>query len=592
MAKRKDDVSFTFSNQKFEPKPEKKKEEVPTDTPATDPFASTDSSDPFASAQTPAADPFAGTDTPSDTSTDPFATSSADASSTETPPEGSADETPAEETPAEEEKSSAPAIRQHKQFRILVLADFSGRTNRSLSNPADMATRKVRTVDADSLDKTLAALKPSLALPVDEKTVMPLTFKAMGDFRPDSLLQQVEAFQGMLKLRSRLQDARTFKEAAAAVRTLLGMKPPQKAQPAAAAGAQPMSDFEELLNKPGAIIAPRNAAAATADALIANLVGGYGVPDADPQQAQMVKLVEDALSAGLRAVLRHPAFQALEGAWRGVEFLVSRLNTDEDLKICIFDVSRDELYADLSGQPTIQKSGMYQILVEQTRSAGAVPFSLVIGDYAFDQTPQSVALLAKIAALMHEAKIPFIAAGTAEMPGFASFAKAPDSGKWNPPADLAIFNKLRAHKLAVYLGLTAPRFLLRLPYGPKTDAIDTYPFNEMPDAPVSEQYLWGNGAFAVALLIGQAFLDNGWGAGGGIEPGNDVSDLPCHMAVVEGDKEMTPCAEGWLSDRVGDILHQLGLIPLLSVRNSASVKVAGIHSIVKGKPLAAFWATS
>ncbi len=62
------------------------------------------------------------------------------------------------------------------------------------------------------------------------------------------------------------------------------------------------------------------------------------------------------------------------------------------------------------------------------------------------------------------------------------------------------------------------------------------------------------------------------------------------MAIVDGDKEMTPCAEGWLSDRVGDILHGLGLIPLLSVRNAASVKVAGIHSIAKGgKPLAASW---
>jgi hypothetical protein len=46
-----------------------------------------------------------------------------------------------------------------------------------------------------------------------------------------------------------------------------------------------------------------------------------------------------------------------------------------------------------------------------------------------------------------------------------------------------------------------------------------------------------------------------------------------------------------LSDRVAAILHDLGLIPLLSVRNAASVKVAGIHSIAKGsKPLAANWA--
>jgi predicted component of type VI protein secretion system len=87
--------------------------------------------------------------------------------------------------------------------------------------------------------------------------------------------------------------------------------------------------------------------------------------------------------------------------------------------------------------------------------------------------------------------------------------------------------------------------------------------------------------------MGEAFLEDGWG----FEPHTDVTDLPCHMAIVDGDKEMTPCAEGWLSDRVAAILHDLGLIPLLSVRNAASVKVAGIHSIAKGgKPLAANWA--
>ena len=324
-------------------------------------------------------------------------------------------------------------------------------------------------------------------------------------------------------------------------------------------------------------VAPKGAEAIDTQAFIANLNSPYIVPDADPEQGKMVKLVEDALSAGLRAVLRHPAFQGLEGAWRGVEFLTSRLNTDEELKICILDISKDELYADLAGPPAIQKTGLFQILVEQTRIPGTYPFSLVIGDYSFEQAPRDIALLAKIATLMHEAQIPFVAAGTPKIAGFPSFAKFPDSGKWQPPADMAMWDKIRGHKLAAHIGLAAPRFLLRLPYGPKTDAIETYPFEEMPGAPVTEGYLWGNGAFAVAYGIGQGFLESGWG----FEPGTDVDDLPCHMAVVDGDKEMTPC-RGWLSDRIGDILHQLGLIPLLSVRNAAAVKIAGIHSIAKG----------
>jgi len=316
------------------------------------------------------------------------------------------------------------------------------------------------------------------------------------------------------------------------------------------------------------------------------------VPEADPEQGKMVQLVEDSVSAGLRAVLRHPAFQALESAWRGVEFLTSRLNTDEDLKICLFDISKDELYADLSTAPTIQKSAMYQVLVEQTRIPGTVPFALIVGDYEFEQAPRDIALLAKIASLMHEAGLPFLGGATAKVAGVASFAKLAESGKWQPPADAALWDKIRGHKLAAHLGLAAPRFLLRLPYGPKTDAIDTYPFDEMPAShpPATEHYLWGNSAFALAYCIGQAFLDAG---GWQFDPGTDVTDLPCHMAMVDGDKEMTPCAQAWLSDRVGDILRQLGVIPMLSVRNAAAVKVAGMHSIAKGgKPLAAAWASA
>ncbi len=48
---------------------------------------------------------------------------------------------------------------------------------------------------------------------------------------------------------------------------------------------------------------------------------------------------------------------------------------------------------------------------------------------------------------------------------------------------------------------------------------------------------------------------------------------------------------GWLSDRIGDVLHQLGLMPLLSgAPGAAAVRIAGVHSIAKsGKPLAAAW---
>ena len=501
----------------------------------------------------------------------------------EAPAEGGAETSVVDEVTPQEEPEAATG-REHKQFRILIMGDFTGRTNRSVCEPGDIGGRKVRVVDVDNLDGTLAALKPEIRLPVSETAVIPLRFKGMEDFRPDALIGQIAAFQGMLNLRNQLKDNKTFSQAADTVRKLFaveGGKPTAPTTPPAEpTGAE--SDFEQMLARP---IAPKNAADANADAIIANLVAGYGVPEADPHQGQMMELVEDALAAGLRAVLRHPALQAVEGAWRSLEFLVSRLDTDEDLKLCVLDVSKEELYADLTGGE-IENSGLFKVVVERARVPGAIPFSLVVGDYEFDQSEPNVELLGKLAAVMHAAHIPFLAGATAKVPGFKSFAEVPDAGQWRAPEDLGAWEKLRGNANAAYVGVTAPRFLLRLPYGPKTDAIEAFGFIEIPGVPAIEQCLWGNGAFLVALLFGQAFLDNGWD---GIDPGFDVFNLPCYMALVDGDKEMTPCAQGYLSDRIGDILHQLGIIPLLSVRNAAAVKVAGIHSMAKGKPLAASW---
>ena len=364
MAKKKDDMSFSFTTKKKSapapaaeetPSEETPAEETPaessdpfasTETPA-DPFATPDASaDPFATPETPA-DPFATPDTPADSSADPFATP-------ETPAAEAPAETPPEEPAAEEAPAapSGPKIKEHKQFRILVMGDFSGRANKQLMETGDAVSgRKVHTIDADSFDRVVAKLKPEIQLPVSDKSAVSLEFETLEDFRPDALLGRIEAFQGLLKIRDELKNPKTFKTAAAAVRKMTGEKKPK----AAPKGAETGSDFERLMSQP---VAPKNAETANVDALIANLVAGYEVPDADPDQARMVKLVEDALAAGLRAVLRHPAFQAIESSWRGVEFLTSRLNTDEDLKICLFDISKDELYADLNAKPLITQTGI------------------------------------------------------------------------------------------------------------------------------------------------------------------------------------------------------------------------------------------
>src|SRR6185369_10696905 len=102
------------------------------------------------------------------------------------------------------------------------------------------------------------------------------------------------------------------------------------------------------------------------------------------------------------------------------------------------------------------------------------------------------------------------------------------------------FPTFRSTTDARWVGLAMPRFLLRLPYGAKTDATERFAFEEMPDPPVHQLYLWGNPAIVCTLLLGEAFSRSGWD----MRPGevSQVDGLPAHVYKKDGEPELKPCA--------------------------------------------------
>src|SRR5579862_4384224 len=90
-------------------------------------------------------------------------------------------ETEAQASPALEVDSDTP-------FRILVLGDFSGRTNRGLT--AGLAGRRPVAVDLDNFEEVMTSVLPSLRLPSGR-----LRFRELDDFHPDHLRRDAEIFQ-------------------------------------------------------------------------------------------------------------------------------------------------------------------------------------------------------------------------------------------------------------------------------------------------------------------------------------------------------------------------------------------------------------
>ena len=84
--------------------------------------------------------------------------------------------------------------------------------------------------------------------------------------------------------------------------------------------------------------------------------------------------MDAAIAEQMRTLLHDPAFQSLEAAWRGVRWLISSLELDENLQLHLFDVTRDELLGDVvAAQGRIAQTGLYRALVDRWRDVPGCP---------------------------------------------------------------------------------------------------------------------------------------------------------------------------------------------------------------------------
>src|SRR5205807_2108091 len=149
------------------------------------------------------------------------------------------------------------------------------------------------------------------------------------------------------------------------VQAWAGVKIPSPRRPRSRSAAIPangkLSDFARLI---GAPTAPAKSTVSIAE-MLKQMVGPYVVPAKDPRSDQLVATVDSALAATMRSVLHHPDFQSFEALWRSVDLLVRRLETDEHLQIVLYDLTAEELAADLSKADALENCGLYKLLIEQ-----------------------------------------------------------------------------------------------------------------------------------------------------------------------------------------------------------------------------------
>ena len=463
---------------------------------------------------------------------------------------------------------------EHAPMRILLCGDFSGRADRGLDNPAGLATRPVPRVDVDNLDAIIARFAPAIELPL-EKADTPIAIESIDDFHPDRLFARLDLFEPPRGLRRRLLDPASFEQAS---RELLGVDAESDA-----------ATTERLLGRPAPsappTAAPRSGDAASAvDALLRQVVAPDVVPDRGPRQAQLVGALDLAIAEQMRSILHDPRFQAVESAWRSVAFLVTRLDLDEELQLHLLDVTRTEL-DDAAAQPDLERTRLWNALVERQRDAGAGDWSMVVALEAFGPTRADVSLLAALTTLAAASGAPLIATAAPVLVGCDSWSMTPDGHDW-PPLNVdgqQRWQALRRSVLAPWIGLVAPRMLLRLPYGKATEPLDGFAFEEMAGADPAQALLWGHPGAACALLAGLAFRESGWRMD--LAAHLDLEDLPAWIYAQDGERRMYPCVEAWLGEGAAHGLLERGLMPLIERRDRPAARLARWQSIAE--PLAA-----
>jgi len=428
--------------------------------------------------------------------------------------------------------SRSGRLEPHDPMEVLLVADCSGR--RARGAVASLSGRRARSISVENLDTVFAGFGAELEVPLGERTAR-LSPRALDDLHPDQLLSLV---------------------------TPLAEPPALESSEPAEQGTN-TEMLERLLGAPAGGAAPRPAPAASSDprrvvdALIRGAVGDAAISRAQGSAVQ-ARDSAAALERGrlLGAVLRSPAFGALEASWRAIDGVCRNCPDEELVRFRVLDASPAEVLADLDG---------FGALLDERR-----PSVVVVDDYVAATHEALEALRALLGVCASRGSILAIGASPA-LAGYASFAAsdAPPEEVSPPASALDAWRELvRTREGGAQLALVLPRYLLRQPYGKLGESLDRLAFEEVVGGD-HEAFSWGNGAY----LAARALAERHAGAGTQLDGSVELGDLPIVRLPDDDGYRLQPTAEAWLPERAVERLRAAGFAVLQGMRDTDRVRV-------------------
>ena len=469
--------------------------------------------------------------------------------------------------------TAPPTWAAKRPVRIALLGDFGGGSlSGRLDTGAALGRRKPLKVEFDTLDDAIGRLDLTLRLPLGtDGAPVEIAIGEMESFHPDELYRNVEVFSALASLRKRLNSTATYAAAAAEVQGWAGasllrastVSNRMRARGATLAAGGRLDDFARLVGRPSVAAQADDAVSS----LMRNIVGPFVVAAAHPQKDVLVGAVDNALADAMRALLHQPDFQNVESLWRGADFLLRKLETGPQLQVHLIDISAEEFAADLSSVTDLSESGLYKLLVEQPSQDPDGGYTYLAACYHFDATPPQAELLGRAAQVAAHAGAPLLTAIDTDV----------FTDRKEPPHRLVrqSFEALRTLPDASWLGLIGPRFMLRHPYGKKSDPISSFTFEEFTRDAGLRGMLWGHPALLALCVLGVR--------GGQLA----IDDLPFHYYVdKDGDTIALPCTDRLINTQAAAMLRDYGINGVMAHKGEPVVRLSGLEAI-NGDGLAA-----
>lgn len=303
-----------------------------------------------------------------------------------------------------------------------------------------------------------------------------------------------------------------------------------------------------------------------------------------------IALIDQLLTRQLNAIIHHSDFARLEGAWRGIGYLIDCRDrvSEAPIRIRVLNTNWGELRRDFDRSNEFDQSSLFRMVYDdEFGMPGGTPYGAILADFDVHPRPSEthrhddIQVLKSLAQVAAASFCPIFLNASPSMLGvdrFDQMQNTVDFSKVQADLDFLAWRQFRETEDSRFLGLVMPRILMRKKYDHLQTAKLGFTFDESQID--GNNQLWGGGVFAVGETLIRAFGENRWladirGAQRGVMGGGLVLGPTAEYFETDAPEVAPkPITDLIVGDQLERQLSDLGIMSLSSC---------------KGTPLAAFY---